>query len=116
MSKQYIQVPGVVFGPEPELPKFRINWGTPYQRTKKKSWVRQARRARLARKKVLKEERLVRREQMRLLLDWLLEWPCEDLPAGPQKAEKKTKRTTHHGTEEVTSQVGTNLKMSIENL
>ena len=105
-------MPGVVFGPEPELPNFRINWGTPYQRNKKKSWARQARRARLARRKVQREERLARREQMRLLR----ESQCEDLPARPQRAEKKTNRTTHHGTEEVTSQVGTNLKMSIENL
>ena len=49
------------------------------------------------------------REQMRLLREWLLEWPCEDLPAGPQKAEKKTKRPSHHGTEEVTAQVGNQL-------
>ena len=92
------------------MPKFGMNWGTPYQRNKKKSWARQARRARLARRKVQREERLARREQMRLLRE------CVDVPARPQRAEKKTKRTTHHGTEEVTSQVGTNLKMSIENL
>ena len=41
---------------------------------------------------------------------------CVDVPARPQRAEKKTKRTTHHGTEEVTSQVGSNLKMRTENL
>lgn len=104
-------MPGVVFGPEPELPKFRINWGTPYQRTKKKSWARQARRARLARKKVLREEKLARGEQMRLLRAWLQEWPCEDLPAGAQRAEKKTKWLSHHGTEEVTAQVSNYLKL-----
>ena len=92
------------------MPKFRMNWGTPYQRNKKKSWARQARRARLARKKVQREERLARREQMRLLRESLLESQCEDLPARPQRAEKKTNRTTHHGTEEVTSQVGNYLK------
>ena len=94
------------------MPKFGMNWGTPYQRNKKKSWARQAQRARLARKKVQREERLARREQMRLLR----ESQCEDLPARPQRAEKKTKRTAHHGTEEVTSQVESNLKMSTENL
>ena len=51
---------------------------------------------------------------MRLLREWLLEWPSEDLPAGPQsKTEKKSKRLSHHGTEEVTSQVGNYLKFQI---
>ena len=53
---------------------------------------------------------------MRLLRESLLESQCEDLPARPQRAEKKTNRTTHHGTEEVTSQVESNLKISTENL
>ena len=104
-------MPGVVFGPEPKSTQLiRINWGTPYQRTKKKSWARQARRARLARKKVLRDERLARRKQMRLLREWLQERPCEEVPVSPQKTEKKTKRGSHHGTEEVTSQVGNYLK------
>ena len=49
----------------------------------------------------------------KLLLEWLREWPCEDMPASPRRAEKKIKRPSHHGTEEVTSEVGNNLKARI---
>ena len=57
---------------------------------------------RLARKKQSRDERLVGEK---LLLKWLREWPCDDLPAGPLKSEKKMKRSAHHGTEQVTAAV-----------
>ena len=111
-------MPGVVFGPEPRAPNLvNVNRGTPDQRLRPekrsktaKRESNRARRARQAREKVLRDERLARRMQSKLLLEWLRERPCEDLPAGPQRAEK-TKRQSHHGTEEVTSQVGNYLKL-----
>ena len=56
-----------------------------------------ARRARLAREKVLRDERLARKKQSRderlvgekLLLKWLREWPCDDLPAGRATEERE---------------------------
>ena len=106
-------MPGVVFGPELKSPQLiKINHGTPRfpnQRTKKKS-TPEERRSRQAKQKVLRDERLARRKQMRLLREWLRERPCEEVPVSPQKTEKKTKRGSHHGTEEVTSQVGNYLK------
>ena len=100
----------------------RINRRKPDQRLKKKNTRDRARRARLARRKLLRDERLARKELLRkerlvlekLLLEWLREWPCEDLPASPRRAEKKIKRPSHHGTEEVTSEVGNNLKTEMK--
>ena len=62
---------------------------------------------------MLRDERLAGRKQMRLLREWLRERPCDNLPASPPRAEKKTKKLSHHGTEEVTAQVGNHLKKKI---
>ena len=65
-----------------------------------------------AKKKVLRDERLARRKQLRDAREkLLLEQPCEEVSVSPQRAEKKTKRSSHHGTEDVTSQVGNYLKL-----
>ena len=108
-------MPGVVFGPELKSPQLiKINHGTPRfpnQRTKKKS-TPEERRSRQAKQKVLRDERLARRKQLRDVREkLLLEQPCGEVPVSPQRTEKKTKRQAHHGTEEVTSQVGNYLKL-----
>ena len=107
-------MPGVVFGPDPKSPQLiKINHGTPRfpnQRTKKKS-TPEERRARQAKQKVLRDERLAKRKWLREAREkLLLEQPSEEVPASPQGAEKKTKRLSHHGTEEVTAQVGNYMK------
>ena len=124
----------MTFGPDPK-PRIstRINRRAPDQQLKKKSKRERERLARLARKKLAREESLRRKK---LLRDWLREWPCDDLPIVPAvnkrkrdpmahhcseqvtievrrvlgRTKKKTKRGSHHGTEEVTSQVGNYLK------
>ena len=57
---------------------------------------------RLAKKKVVKEERL-RREMV--LRDWLREWPCDGLPAVPALKKPKRDPTAHHCAEQVTAEV-----------
>ena len=98
--------PGLLIGPEVNITKIstRINRRAPDQRlycysSKSKSQRGRLRLARLAKKKMWREERMMVKE---LLRDWLREWPCEDLPT-----VKKPKRDpkAHHGTEEVTAEV-----------
>ena len=95
-------MPGLVFGPEPWPLNTRINRRAPDQQLKKKSRRDRARLARLAKKKVVKEERL-RREMV--LRDWLREWPCDGLPAVPALKKPKRDPTAHHCAEQVTAEV-----------
>ena len=95
-------MPGLVFGPEPWPLNTRINRRAPDQYLKKKSRRDRARLARLAKKKVVKEERL-RREMV--LRDWLREWPCDGLPAVPALKKPKRDPTAHHCAEQVTAEV-----------
>ena len=95
-------MPGLVFGPEPLPLNTRINRRAPNQHPKKKSRRDRARLARLAKKKVVKEERL-RREMV--LRDWLREWPCDGLPAVPALKKPKRDPTAHHCAEQVTAEV-----------
>ena len=91
-------MPGLVFGPEPLPLNTRINRRAPNQHPKKKSRRDRARLARLAKKKVVKEERL-RREKV------LREWPCDGLPAVPALKKPKRDPTAHHCAEQVTAEV-----------
>ena len=106
-------MPGLVFGPEPWPLNTRINRRAPDQYLKKKSRRDRARLARLAKKKVVKEERLakkkvVKEEKLRremVLRDWLREWPCDGLPAVPALKKPKRDPTAHHCAEQVTAEV-----------
>ena len=86
------------FGPEPK-PRIstRINLRAPDQMLKKKSKRERERLARLARKKLARDERLRRKEVLR---DWLREWPCDDLPVVPALNKPKRDPTAHHCTEQ----------------
>ena len=102
-QKQYFQVPGLAYGPEPKSPHLiRINKGKPDQRIQKKIKRERARRSRRDRKKLLREERLRTKIVLR---EWLLEWSSEGLPAVPTVKRFKKDMTGHHGTEEVTAEV-----------
>ena len=105
LHREYFQVPGIesCLGAETKLSSStRINRRAPDQRLKSKSKRGRARLARLASKKLAREERL-RKEK--LLRDWLREWPCEDLPTVPAVNKAKWDPTAHHGKEEVTAEV-----------